>query len=193
MSEAVRQMEISLSNALQLFKSDSRPVLQLESLNIVGILDEVLRLFAPMARSNEVALNGPRESSEVTLEADREMIRRVFINLVSNGLKYTPPGGSVNITLREDADNVDISVADTGPGIAPVDQEKIFTKFYRAPGPDGKTQRIPGSGLGLAIARQAVELQKGRIWVESEVGSGSTFHVRIPKGLGGHNGTHEKA
>lgn len=193
MSEAVRQMEISLSNALQLFKSDSRPVLHLEPLDINGVLGEVLRLFAPMAQSNGVALRGPQESSEVTLAADREMMRRVFINLVSNGLKYTPPGGTVTITLREDADNIVIRVADTGPGIAPVDQERIFTKFYRAPGPDGKSQRIPGSGLGLAIAKQAVELQKGRIWVESKVGSGSIFHVRIPKGLGGLNGTQEKA
>jgi signal transduction histidine kinase len=109
------------------------------------------------------------------------MMRRVFINLISNAVKYTPPGGTVTVAIEEEAEGVKASVADTGSGIAPEDREKIFTKFYRAPGPGGAHRRIPGSGLGLAIAKQAVDLQQGSIWVESESGKGSVFHVRLPK------------
>ncbi|MBI5244330.1 MAG: HAMP domain-containing histidine kinase [Elusimicrobia bacterium] len=182
MSEAVRQMEISLGNALQLFAAGAHPVLlRPETLCVNDILTEAIRLYQPMAQTGAIALSGPFGPPELRVSADREMLRRVFINLVSNALKYTPPGGSVKVALEEDAGGVRVSVADTGSGIAPEDQEKIFTKFYRAPGPDGRRQMIPGSGLGLAIAKQAVDLHKGRIWVQSEPGRGSVFYVSLSK------------
>lgn len=181
MAEAVKQMEISLANALHLYKSDIKLPVHPESLNVNDIVDEVVKLFVPMAKSNEIALHAPDNAVPIRLWADKQLIRRVAINLISNAVKYTPPGGSVRIRLEEDEMDVKLSVADTGSGIAPQDQERIFTKFYRAPGHDGRPQRIPGSGLGLAIAKQAVDLQRGKIWVKSTPGAGSIFYVAIPK------------
>lgn len=187
MAEAVKQMEISLTNALHLFKSDRQPALRLEDWRVRDLLAEVVRLFVPTAHVNGIDLRGPLGAAEGAVLSDKEMLRRTVINLVSNALKFTPPGGKVSIALDEDPESVLVSVSDTGPGIAPEYREMIFTKFFRAPGPDGGEQRVPGSGLGLAIAKQAADAQGGRVWVESEVGKGSTFFVKIPRrGEGGH-------
>jgi signal transduction histidine kinase len=121
-------------------------------------------------------------SEAIYLDGDPEMLRRIVINLVSNACKYTPSGGTVRVTLEASSEEVKFFVADNGPGIAPEDRERLFTKFYRVPGSEGKHQRIPGSGLGLAITKQAVELHHGRIWVESEKGKGSVFYVVLPRG-----------
>lgn len=189
MAEAVKQMEISLTNALHLFKSDRQPALRLENWLVRDLLAEVVRLFVPTAQVNGIELRGPSGAAEGAVLSDREMLRRTVINLVSNALKFTPPGGKVSIALDEDPESVLVSVSDTGPGIAPEYREMIFTKFFRAPGPDGGEQRVPGSGLGLAIAKQAADAQGGRVWVESEVGKGSTFFVKIPRRGEGAHGT----
>lgn len=186
MLEAVSQMELSLANALQLFRTGAQPVLRLEHLRINDMLNEVIRLFAPTAQSSGVLLKGPLSTAPGFLWADKELMRRVAVNLVSNALKYTQPNGRVEVDFEDHLDHVHISVSDTGPGIAPEDRERIFTKFFRAAGPGGRQQRIPGTGLGLAISKQAVELHGGKIWVESEIGQGSVFHVTIPKKGGAH-------
>ncbi len=181
MAEAVNQMELSLTNALQLFKADVRPDLQPERFCLNDILIEVLRLFRPTAQTSGIVLRGINGAPRVYLNADKEMIRRVVVNLVSNALKYSRAGGTVAVSLAEDSSQVRFSVSDAGYGIAPEDREKIFLKFYRAPERGGKAHRIPGTGLGLAISKRAVDLHGGKIWVESEVGRGSVFHVSIPK------------
>ena len=186
MTDAVRQMEISMTNALHLFKTDARPSIHPERLALDEVVDEVVRLFTPMARSNDVNLEGPSRGAPVCLMmADKELIRRVVINLVSNALKYSPPGSSVRIRIEDGVEEARLSVQDDGPGIAPEEHERIFTKFYRVSGTGGRPQRIPGSGLGLAIAKQAVDLHNGRIWVDSKVGEGSVFSFTLPKTGGG--------
>lgn len=182
MTEAVSQMKVSLSNALALFRSDAAPELRLEDVCLNEVFAEVVRLFAPTARSGQVELQAPAASPAVRLSGDKELLRRVAVNLVSNALKHTPPGGAIVIRLEEDERDAMLAVADTGAGIPRDCLDKIFTKFYRAPGPDGRPQRLPGSGLGLAISKQAVDLHRGRIWAESEPGRGSVFYVRLPKG-----------
>ena len=109
------------------------------------------------------------------------LFRSVFVNLLLNAVKFSPPGGTVRVEVEEDLGSVTVSVADEGPGVRAEDRERIFTKFYRAAGPDGKPQRVPGSGLGLAIAKQAVERHGGRLWVEDGPGKGSVFRARLPK------------
>ena len=182
MSEAVKQMEISLSNALALIKSERGEALQPEWFCPRDVVTEVIRLFAPTARVNEVELEGPRGDGFNETYSDKEMFRRLAINLASNAIKFTPPGGKVTITLKDFDDEVTLAVADTGPGIAAEHREMIFSKFYRVPAAGGRPQRIPGSGRGLAIAKHAAEAQGGRISVDSEVGKGSTFYVRVPRG-----------
>lgn len=181
MLEAVRQMELSLSNALQLFRAGARPAISREPIALNDVVGEVIRLFTPTAQAGGVKLFGPRTDRPIVVSADRELLRRIVINLVSNAILYTPSGGEVRVRLDDGPDAVTFTVADTGSGIAVSDQQRIFDKFYRAAGPDGKPQRIPGSGLGLAIAKQAVDLHNGRIWVNSEPGKGSTFRVQLPK------------
>jgi signal transduction histidine kinase len=181
MLEAVSQMELSLTNALEFFRAGARAQIQREPIAINDVVGEVLRLFTPTAQANGVKLVGPKTDRAIVVSADRELLRRVVINLVANAILYTPSGGEVRVRLEDSSDAVTFSVSDTGPGIAESDRQRIFDKFYRAAGPDGMPQRIPGSGLGLAIAKQAVDMHKGLIWVDSEVGKGSTFQVELPK------------
>lgn len=182
MSDAVSIMELSLSNTIQLFKLRASPALKRESVLVNDVVGQVIQLLRPAAQFKSIKFHENIPPDPVYLYGEAELIRRIVINLVSNACKYTPSGGAVRIQLEDSSGNVKISIADTGPGIAPEDRQAIFTKFYRVPGPDGRHGRIPGSGLGLAITKQAVDLHNGRIWVESENGKGSIFYVVLPKG-----------
>ena len=185
MAEAVGQMELTLSNALELFRTSANPSIDPEKVDICDMAREVISLYGPVARSNHIDLKLSAPERGLSLEADRKLLRRVIINLVSNALKYTPERGSITVTAEEKEGAVEFSVADTGYGISKEDQGLLFTKFYRTRGADGKKTKIPGTGLGLAITKQAVELHGGKIWVESEKGKGSTFRVSLPKSAPG--------
>jgi len=108
--------------------------------------------------------------------ADPDRLERIFTNLVSNALKYSPPGTQVAVTAEMQGGMVTVSVSDQGEGIAAEDISNLFQRFYRARG----TRKTEGVGLGLYITRMLVEAHGGRIWVESEVGKGSTFSFTLP-------------
>jgi GAF domain-containing protein len=110
---------------------------------------------------------------------DERKIKQILLNLLSNAVKFTPEGGRIGIKARQADGSVEISVSDTGIGIAPEDQPKIFEEF-RQVGSD-YTHKVEGTGLGLTLAKKFVELHGGRIWVESEVGKGSTFSFILPE------------
>jgi signal transduction histidine kinase len=107
--------------------------------------------------------------------ADPARIDHVFSNLLSNALKFTPPGGHVNVTAAPEAEMVRFVIQDSGPGIAPEHLPRIFDRFYRASGPN----QPGGAGLGLAIAKEIVELHGGQIQVQSEIGQGSRFSFTL--------------
>ena len=111
---------------------------------------------------------------------DERKIKQILLNLLSNAVKFTPEGGRIGISARQADGSVEISVSDTGVGIAPEDQPKIFEEF-RQVGSD-YTHKVEGTGLGLTLAKKFVELHGGRIWVESEVGKGSRFIFTLPIG-----------
>jgi GAF domain-containing protein len=111
---------------------------------------------------------------------DERKIKQILLNLLSNAVKFTPEGGRIGINARQAAGSVEISVSDTGIGIAPEDQARIFEEF-RQVGSD-YAHKSDGTGLGLTLAKKFVELHGGRIWVESEVGKGSTFTFNLPIG-----------
>jgi signal transduction histidine kinase len=115
------------------------------------------------------------------VEGDERRIRQVIFNLLSNAVKFTPAGGTVDVTAAQAKGEVRVSVADTGPGIAPQDHERIFEEFQQTE--TGVEQR-EGTGLGLALSKRLVELHGGRIWVDSELGKGSTFVFTLPLGAG---------
>jgi signal transduction histidine kinase len=97
---------------------------------------------------------------------------------VDNAIKYTPSGGTVTVGLSIRDNQAIIRVSDTGIGIAPADQVRLFEKFYRVKRRD--TVNIQGTGLGLAIVKSIVERHGGRVWVDSELGRGSTFYISLP-------------
>jgi CheY-like chemotaxis protein len=112
-----------------------------------------------------------------TIIGDRDRLIQVVINLISNAVKFTP-SGTITGSARRDGDQVVVSIADTGVGIAPEDQERVFEQFRQAG--DTLTDKPRGTGLGLPICREIVEHHGGRIWVESQVGVGSTFSFTVP-------------
>ncbi len=114
----------------------------------------------------------------LSVQGDNERLRRVLLNLVENGIKYTPSGGRITISLQRDEDRVSLRVTDTGIGLSPEDREKIFERFYRSP--RARSLDEGGAGLGLCIARSIVEAHGGKIQVESSPGIGSTFIVLLP-------------
>jgi signal transduction histidine kinase len=114
---------------------------------------------------------------DVVVDGDERRIKQVIFNLLSNAVKFTPTGGEVDVSTTRANGEVRVSVADTGPGIAPEDRERIFEEFQQTE--TGGVQH-EGTGLGLALSKRFVELHGGRIWLETEVGRGSTFTFALP-------------
>src|SRR5262249_51165550 len=110
--------------------------------------------------------------------ADERKVKQILLNLLSNAVKFTPEGGRVGLTATATTDVVTIAVSDTGIGIAPEDQAAIFEEFRQVGRDDARKQE--GTGLGRTLARKFVELHGGRIWVQSQVGQGSTFTFTLP-------------
>jgi signal transduction histidine kinase len=151
--------------------------LHTESLGLHAVADEVVESIRPYAESRSVSVH-LAAPMDFDVLADRLRLRQILTNLLSNGAKFTPSGGSVTVHARRDADMVEVAVVDTGVGIPREESGRIFEKFYQVGyTPVGVRE---GTGLGLAICRQLVEMQSGRIWVESEPGQGSRFIFTLP-------------
>lgn len=111
---------------------------------------------------------------------DPDRIERVFVNLLSNAAKYTPEGGHIRVSLRDEGSAVHVMVQDDGPGFPPDKAEQLFERFFQLD--MGGTRRFGGAGIGLALARELVELHGGKIWAESAAGQGACFHVVLLEG-----------
>ena len=151
-----------------------------EPVDLREVLESVVVKFEPAARSSQVSLESQLPALPVVM-GDGDRLAQVFSNLVDNAIKFTPPSGRVVVSARQEGQQVEVRVSDTGMGIAPEDQPRIFERFYQADrsrrGGAGR-----GVGLGLAIARQVVQAEGGSISVSSAVGKGSEFVVRLPIG-----------
>ena len=142
---------------------------------VQDILRAVEQLFSGLAKERGLALSMDLPEVPVTLIGDRDRLEQVFINLVANAVKFTERG-SVRVRLTREGSTAQVEVIDTGAGIAPQDLERVFDKFERV---GSRTEE--GAGLGLPIARDIVGLHRGHIRVESELGRGSRFIVRLPE------------
>ena len=111
------------------------------------------------------------------VHGDAQRLYQVVSNLLDNAIKYTPDGGTVTLAVWTQNDQARLDVRDTGPGIPPEAQARVFERFYRAPHSNNQER---GTGLGLAIVKSIVEQHGGRVWVTSVVGQGSTFSVALP-------------
>ncbi len=151
--------------------------LRTEQVGLLKIIAESINAIQPYADSRSVAIRMGNDI-DVSVMADPMRLRQILYNLLSNGAKFTQPGGEVHVDAIVQDNTVRITVSDTGLGIAPEECIKIFEKFYQVGfTPVGVRE---GTGLGLAICKQLVEMQKGTIWVESELGKGSKFHFTLP-------------
>src|SRR5262249_32296392 len=124
------------------------------------------------AARRSIALHATVDKRLGQVHGDERKIRQVLLNLLSNAIKFTPEGGRIDVQAKPVDGSIQVSVSDTGVGIAPEDQEAVFEEFKQVGTADKK---VEGTGLGLALSRKFIELHDGKIWVKSQVGEGSTF------------------
>jgi two-component system sensor histidine kinase BaeS len=150
----------------------------LQKIQIDQLIDEVINAYRPQAVNKKIALEVDVAHEMEDVEVDTTLIRQAVGNLLDNALRYTPAEGKVTVRVYQHNDQQVISISDTGVGIAPTDQARLFEKFYRAPRLED--DREAGLGLGLAIVKSIVDQHGGRVAVESRLGLGSTFSIEIP-------------
>ena len=143
------------------------------------IITKVTELMQTNAEEKGLELKVEIAEEPLVLVGIEDGLERVFMNLVSNAVKYTPAGGSVAVRAWSDNDQIEVEVSDTGIGIPENALPRIFTEFYRAK--NAKSMEMEGTGLGLVIVKDVVEQHGGQISLESTVGEGSTFYVTLPK------------
>ncbi len=179
--QAVDSMAHLVNNLLDLGRIEAGVGLQLQSVSPEEVARRVVEAYKPKAQTKHIELTMEvAPDTPPMLEADEALLERALSNLVDNAIKYTPAEGRVTVRLSslEGEEGVLFAVEDTGVGIAPVDQPRLFERFFRVRRRD--VQRQQGSGLGLAIVKSIVERHHGRVWVESQLGQGSTFYIALP-------------
>ncbi|PIQ88930.1 MAG: hypothetical protein COV72_05660 [Candidatus Omnitrophica bacterium CG11_big_fil_rev_8_21_14_0_20_42_13] len=168
-----------INNLLDISRIESgRVELKIEPQDIRQIIEGISDIFMPHFKEKNIAFSSDIPEKLPGVLADANQIRRVFINLVGNAIKYTPAGGKISISARKDNGSISVSVSDSGCGIPEEDLEKIFDEFYRVSSQDNQT--IKGTGLGLSLVKYIVEAHKGKIWASSKAGAGSTFTFSLP-------------
>ncbi len=173
----VHRIEALIKDLLDLERIERRVGLRLAQCDMVQIAQTVITELALPAQQRQQKLVYENPGSPLSVRGDDQRLYQVVSNLVSNAIKYTQPGGQVTVALHSDDDQIRLDVRDTGPGIAPEAQARIFERFYRAPAVATDER---GTGLGLTIVKSIVEQHGGRVWVTSIVGQGSTFSVALP-------------
>jgi signal transduction histidine kinase len=177
---AAGQHLLSLINdVLDLAKIEAgRMELDLAPVSIPDVLQAGMTMHGERASRAGIALGLRVDPDEIVVVADERRVRQVLFNLLSNAIKFTPRDGCIEMSATRRDGVVEIAVADTGPGIAPDDLERIFEEFDQGSG--ASARRTDGTGLGLPLSRKYVELHGGRLWAESTPGTGSTFRFTLP-------------
>ncbi len=181
MAESSRRLIHLISSLLDLSKMEAGMMeyrIVVTDLRVIAEASvDKLRLLAE-AKHVQILTEAP--DGRIPVFADGGRMEQVLDNLLSNAVKFSPQGGVVHLRMQPDdkAGLLRVSVADTGPGIAPEDLPHLFERFYQGRRPAGSG--LAGSGLGLALAKKVVEAHSGKIWVESELGKGTTVHLRLP-------------
>jgi PAS domain S-box-containing protein len=175
-----RRLDVLVNDLLDFAKLDAgREVVTWQSVDIARLVHALIEDVRSAAEARRLDLRFSVEGESSPIPADRMKLERIVLNLVGNALKFTPAGGRVDVTLRFASDEVELTVADTGPGIAAEEQERIFQRFEQ--GDASLRRKYEGAGLGLALVKAFSELMEGSVSVESELGKGSRFTVRIPR------------
>jgi len=167
-----------INDILDLSKIEAgRMDLEVSAFDLPMTIDNALMLIRERAARRSIELHRSVDERLGQIQADERKIRQVLLNLLSNAIKFTPEGGRIDVGAKPVNGSVEVSVSDNGVGIAPEDQEAVFEEFKQVGTADKK---VEGTGLGLALSRKFIELHGGKIWVKSQVGTGSTFTFTIP-------------
>jgi signal transduction histidine kinase len=151
---------------------------KMDSIEVSELVSDLGRTFAPLITLANLSFDVQIDDDLSRVYGDRDRLHQVIANLLNNAMKFTHGGGTIGLRGRRENGEIRISVSDTGIGVAPFDQERIFEKFQQVG--DTLTDKPRGTGLGLAICRDIVEYHQGRLWVDSTPGAGSTFTVALP-------------
>ncbi|MEX2046087.1 MAG: GAF domain-containing protein [Chloroflexota bacterium] len=173
----VQRLNRMINEMLDLDRMESGVMtLHREAMELNAVINEVADRVRPNAPSHTLTLDLQPDLPRIV--ADRDRLTQLVSNLLNNAVKYSPTGGRITVTTRADGDQLRIDVRDEGMGIPPDALETVFERYARVD--SQATRGIQGTGLGLPIARQIVSLHGGKVWVESEMGRGSVFHVVLP-------------
>ena len=142
-----------------------------------SLIQGVTLQISPLIQNKEQVLTMEISDGLPVINGDGPKLEQVMLNLLNNATKFTPRGGRITVKARPDMSGLVVSIRDNGIGIAAGQHSRLFKPYSRI---DADRQKHPGLGLGLALAKQVVELHGGRIWVESEPGTGSTFFFTLP-------------
>ena len=176
--ESGRHLLSLINDILDLSKIEAgRMELEPGDVDLRSLIENALILVRERALRCAIQLGRTIDSRIGTIRADERKVKQVLLNLLSNALKFTPEGGRIAVRADVQDGAVKVSVRDTGVGIAPADQQAVFEEFRQV---GAAARKVEGTGLGLAISRKFIELHGGEIWVESELGSGSTFSFTLP-------------
>jgi signal transduction histidine kinase len=155
-----------------------RVTLSRKPFSVAEVLQSVRKTVEPLADKKRITIATTVDLALPPLTADETKFKQILYNLLSNAIKFTPEAGQVHVRAQANNESVQISVRDTGIGIKPEDRERIFQEFEQVE--TSFERRFEGTGLGLTLAKKLVELQGGKIWLESELGEGSTFAFSLP-------------
>jgi PAS domain S-box-containing protein len=179
LNQETRRLERMVGEMLSVAQIEAGSLtLKRDDVRMDKIFEELQADYKPQAAEKPLTLAFELPPKFPVLQGDRDKLMVTLHNLLGNALKYTPAGGKVTVAVRADASRLVIDISDTGIGISPEEQSRLFTKFCRARDP--RVEKITGSGLGLALAREIARLHGGDVTVQSELDHGSTFTLTLP-------------
>ena len=178
----VKKMSKLVSDLLTVARSDNNALkIKIQKIDLGDLLEQNVRMMTPLAEKKKIKLLGENFRKTI-IHGDEQKIKQLILILVDNAIKYTPEGGKVAVALESvEDDRVIFSVQDSGIGIAPEDQEKIFERFYRVD--KARSREMGGNGLGLSIANEILRIHEGKISVKSALGAGTKFTVELKTDL----------
>jgi PAS domain S-box-containing protein len=179
---ASNRMNELISTLLNITRIESGSIsIRPKTLNLKKLTEEVIKELEHTAHSRNITLKLLKTNVNCTIKTDSLITKEIIANITSNGIKYTPDGGSVTLSLRSRPNSIILSIQDTGLGIPKAVHDQIFTKFFRAP--NVIKLETSGTGLGLYLVKGLAERVGGKVWFTSEEHKGSTFYLELPRNL----------
>jgi PAS domain S-box-containing protein len=180
--DEVDEMKTLVQNLLDIGRLEADDPLEIASIDVGELVLKVVETMAAQARQKNIELRFEKPQESLVIDADPQFLNLALKNLIDNGIKFTKMGGNVSLSIQPGETDMIFIVRDTGIGVSPLDQRHLFDKFIRVVNING--EQVQGSGLGLAIVKSVAEHHGGKVWLESQLGKGSTFYLQIPNASG---------